>query len=302
MGFCDNGKFIGFCLFSCIVHVLVFALLNCSQYRNMASDRSSQSGISFVSATYYDFRPERKLSPDVAIAPVSAAAAKVQEPSLVSPLPVVNIKNQAIGENSIVKRQEARGKRAAEVEPADPLVISDLDAAVDQFSRKTAETGRQDVDEYQAALASPFVVQSPVFAAVDHLFGNDAQSGKQIGASVPVHDYNDASVLVKDGGEQNPEAGTMQALPLYDVNPKPDYPDVARSRGWQGRVLLEVTVSVDGTVDKVSLMKSSGYRVLDKAARKTVYRWKFVPAHVGGGSVPCKVQVPVDFHLNAVRG
>jgi TonB family protein len=152
----------------------------------------------------------------------------------------------------------------------------------------------------QAPPAKPYVVQSPDFEDVDLLFGYDKQREKQGEGPDSVHEHNHASVESVE--KQTPGNDITQALPLYDVNPKPAYPDVARSRGWQGRVLLEVSVGADGTVDKVALMESSGYRVLDKAARKIVYRWKFIPAHVGGVSVPSKVQVPIDFLLNAVRG
>ncbi len=89
------------------------------------------------------------------------------------------------------------------------------------------------------------------------------------------------------------------AIPLYAGNPKPEYPKIARLRGWEGTVRLDVVVRKDGRVGKVELADSSGFRALDRVALKTVYRWRFRPAMSSGEPVESKVQVPVRFVLNA---
>ena len=47
-----------------------------------------------------------------------------------------------------------------------------------------------------------------------------------------------------------------------------DYPQTAISRGWEGTVLLRVHVSSGGEVTDVEVIASSGFSVLDGAARK----------------------------------
>ena len=79
-------------------------------------------------------------------------------------------------------------------------------------------------------------------------------------------------------------------------NPAPRYPRLARERGWQGRVVLEVAVTNQGTVDRAEVDRSSGYRALDIAALQAVRRWRFafaVKTPVRGAVV----RVPIIFKL-----
>jgi len=87
------------------------------------------------------------------------------------------------------------------------------------------------------------------------------------------------------------------AVPRYADNPRPDYPTVARRNGWEGKVRLLVNVSVDGEVDRISVSQSSGYAVLDRAARRAVRRWRFIPALEVGRKVASEVLVPIEFRL-----
>jgi protein TonB len=77
----------------------------------------------------------------------------------------------------------------------------------------------------------------------------------------------------------------------------PAYPESARRRGQQGRVLLQVNVSTDGLPVTVSVAASSGYASLDAAAVTAVEQWRFVPATRGGTPVAAVAEVPVRFRL-----
>lgn len=81
----------------------------------------------------------------------------------------------------------------------------------------------------------------------------------------------------------------------YLHNPKPVYPAVARSRQWEGRVLLKVRVRADGTCGQVEVSQSSGHEVLDEAALEAVRNWRFSPAKRGGQAVESWVSVPIHF-------
>lgn len=83
----------------------------------------------------------------------------------------------------------------------------------------------------------------------------------------------------------------------YAHNPKPEYPAIAKSRGWQGKVLLRVQVSAQGTSQSVAIEQSSGREILDEAAMEAVKQWKFVPARRGDTSVASSVIVPIVFTL-----
>lgn len=84
----------------------------------------------------------------------------------------------------------------------------------------------------------------------------------------------------------------------YLHNPEPDYPLIARRRGWQGLTLLEVTVSVEGRPLSVRIKKSSGHDALDNAALATVKGfYRFAPASRNGEKVEATVDVPIRFSL-----
>jgi protein TonB len=90
---------------------------------------------------------------------------------------------------------------------------------------------------------------------------------------------------------------TAPKIPAYVNNPKPLYPLAAKRRGMQGSVLLEVTVSATGTAAQINIKVSSGFRLLDRAAREAVAAWTFIPATKNGENIEATVEIPVRFEL-----
>ncbi|REK24020.1 MAG: TonB family protein [Planctomycetota bacterium] len=78
-------------------------------------------------------------------------------------------------------------------------------------------------------------------------------------------------------------------------NPPPLYPADALRGRWEGRVMIRVTVTTDGTVRNASIYRSSGWRSLDAAALGAVTNWRFSPARRAGQAVNHEVVVPVRF-------
>ena len=77
----------------------------------------------------------------------------------------------------------------------------------------------------------------------------------------------------------------------------PVYPQTARKRGIEGRVLLLVVIDETGKVERdVQVMDS--IPMLDQAAIDAVHQWSFSPARDADG-IPVRVQmtVPVRFTL-----
>ena len=81
-------------------------------------------------------------------------------------------------------------------------------------------------------------------------------------------------------------------------NPPPTYPGEAVRNQLTGTVMLEILVGIDGKPIEVTVVKSSGHRVLDQAARRVVMsRWTFQPAMEGGQAVQARGRVPIEFTL-----
>lgn len=91
-----------------------------------------------------------------------------------------------------------------------------------------------------------------------------------------------------------PAPATAVIAPLPGCNPPPDYPAVARRRGWQGTVIVAVTCAADGRVTVAVVVRSSGHDVLDDAALAAIRRWRF--------DGPGRSEQPVEFRLGRAEG
>lgn len=95
-----------------------------------------------------------------------------------------------------------------------------------------------------------------------------------------------------------PDQGALvPAVPDEIKNKAPEYPYIARQRGWEGTVLLSVRVLASGRAEKIEIMQSSGHKVLDQAAWRAVKLWRFQPAHVGGLAITSAIEIPIRFVL-----
>ena len=84
----------------------------------------------------------------------------------------------------------------------------------------------------------------------------------------------------------------------YDSNPKPNYPMIAKIRGWQGEVILRVKVNESGISDTVEIERSSGFDTLDESAVEAVKQWVFTPAKYGEVPIASAVIIPIVFTLS----
>ncbi len=84
----------------------------------------------------------------------------------------------------------------------------------------------------------------------------------------------------------------------YLHNPKPPYPAVSVENGEEGTVTLRVMVETNGRPSSVEIVRSSGYRRLDRSALKTVRsRYKFRPATRFGQAIRSSYTFKINFSL-----
>ena len=76
------------------------------------------------------------------------------------------------------------------------------------------------------------------------------------------------------------------------------YPSTARLNGWEGKVVLKVSIRNDGHLNSVEVVKSSGYESLDQAAIEAVRR--ACPLHMKHelSSEMVVLTLPVNYSLN----
>jgi protein TonB len=144
------------------------------------------------------------------------------------------------------------------------------------------------------ALPSP---PSPLSASTESA---PVVDGPPVAAATPSVSPSSVAVAVSGRGAA-PAAqsggGAVSAKPRYRSNPTPDYPIPSKRRREEGIVLLNVQVQIDGTPAAVSLNRSCGHPLLDRAAVDAVRRWTFEPARAAGVPVASLVVVPVRFSL-----
>jgi len=116
----------------------------------------------------------------------------------------------------------------------------------------------------------------------------------------PAPDFPHTSVSTTvDQKAKIPDAQTiLEARPIYRINPPPSYPIIARKRGYQGNVVLEVLINKQGKVIDLRVFSSSGYSILDKTAIASVKKWLFEPGMRGNDKIEMWVRVPIQFKLN----
>ena len=75
----------------------------------------------------------------------------------------------------------------------------------------------------------------------------------------------------------------------------PVYPAIARASGTQGTVVLQATISRNGTIENLRVV--SGPAMLQQAAMDAVKEWRYRPYLLSGEPVEVETTVNVVFKL-----
>ncbi|HIF9085707.1 TPA: TonB family protein [Photobacterium damselae] len=97
-------------------------------------------------------------------------------------------------------------------------------------------------------------------------------------------------------GTQSPE---LVSRPTFATRPGPvSYPRLAKRRGIQGQVMVEIWIDPKGKQIKQKVISSSGTEILDQAALTAIKKWKFSSHIVDGQAIAHRVHIPVRFQLD----
>jgi protein TonB len=188
-------------------------------------------------------------------------------PMKTTPKPALEKKRPVFKKPTIVKKSQKQPKHTKHKLKASPRktvqipVQPKINHTLKAISENTAETGKPDFEPEQKALNK-------------------------------YSKNNEQNILTP-----SPTNVIHEARPIYRSNPPPKYPRIARIRGYQGDVMLDVLVNKNGTVGDLKVIKSSGYPLLDKAAKSSVINWLFEPGMVGKEKIKMWVRVPIRFEL-----
>jgi protein TonB len=99
-----------------------------------------------------------------------------------------------------------------------------------------------------------------------------------------------------------PTDAPADLVPKPSVNPKPNYPWLARRRKYEGSVTVHIEVTPEGQCREATIQKSSGYDLLDESALEAVRQWKFEPARRLGIPAAGALDVTFEFRLTPAGG
>ena len=182
-----------------------------------------------------------------------------------------------------------------------------------QPARKAAPTAKPAAKQVRPASPKKALnkkVSKPIVKPVAHAAAKPAGTAvshqSQTPSAMPVspltdNSSNTSSHSTVQAGSGSQHATTGSSAPIARDpslhNPEPPYPYESRSRGEEGRVILKVRVNADGTASSVEIDQSSGYYRLDREARRTVSRWRFIPGKQNNVAVAAWARVTIIFQI-----
>ncbi|WP_120495397.1 TonB family protein [Kiloniella sp. EL199] len=218
----------------------------------------------------------------------------VQEKAVIPPKPKPKPKaplKVAALETSTKVKEKQHYDLEKNAKPENPKKQNVSPEATKVLSPTTSENIKPEKQQETAQQANITTVQSPQNKASN-------QSGflKQAGQST--------KGLNQKGSSNNQIASlTYNDLPLltqpsFSRPPRPpEYPQRAKRKKLQGNVVLRAKIDRSGIVQEIRVWRSSGHRLLDKAAEKAMRQWRFTPARQGGITTASWVEFPINFSI-----
>ena len=101
-----------------------------------------------------------------------------------------------------------------------------------------------------------------------------------------------ASTVTRENQDQHLRTSVMELIAS-----KLNYPAIARRKGWQGIVRLELRIEADGRISNLQIDATSGYSVLDEAALQSLQLANVPDATQWLGGKAIDLVVPVEYRL-----
>jgi len=169
---------------------------------------------------------------------------------------------------------------------------------------------REEKTETKTRRAPEKKASKPAANAAPLAIAKSAAPGRQAIAA-PAGDFNPGFSLagrpylgsagdVGAGGGVEAGAGTTgvgsEAVPLVRVNPL--YPPRAQSRGIEGWVLLQFTITPQGTTKDIEVLDADPKGFFERAAKDAVRKYKYKPRIVDGAAVDWPgVRLVISFEI-----
>ena len=137
--------------------------------------------------------------------------------------------------------------------------------------------------------------EAPEQAPGNPLFSMDQGNGLPDGGTGVFAGHRAASVVrAEPQGPVRISSGVMEGILLTKYPPA--YPAIAKAAGVQGTVVLQATISKNGTIENLRVL--SGPLMLQQAALDAVKTWRYRPYLLNDDPVEVETTVNVVFAMN----
>ncbi len=174
-----------------------------------------------------------------------------------------------------------------------------------QFHSKVKRLAKQSVEQESYKIAKANTVKPniekplPKVTQVNKKTKPTAEIMKTQSPASTAAPASSAPVIAKQQSLKN-QVVEINTLPLFKA-PRPvlHYPFKAKRRGYQGVAVLQIELAKDGSISQLTVLKSSGFSELDKAALNNVSQWQFHPVVRDNHNIKARFSVPIEFSLRS---
>ncbi|MFK7897146.1 MAG: TonB family protein [Myxococcota bacterium] len=123
------------------------------------------------------------------------------------------------------------------------------------------------------------------------------QSTNLDGGGLGISAAVETAMNIEAGGGFSMASADGDAVPMVRV--PPSYPERAKQRGIEGRVLVQFTISKSGSVKDPKVIAAEPSNIFNKAAIKAIRQWKYNPKILNGKPVEQVGQkIAIPFRLS----
>ena len=188
--------------------------------------------------------------------------------------------------SQLVAREEIEHRVSVLVSQLAEIPTKSQESSAEPIVVRVDPVAIRDQELLRSIQPMPAETNSPTDATAENGSSNSVGNAAETAAT-------STASAASNGAEDNP-------LPLpVATNAAPPYPEAARAAGLQGKVTLRLRIGVDGRVESLKLLASSGTPSLDESALATVKQWRFEPARRLGRPVAMDVKTSVKFEIEA---
>ncbi|HWP94940.1 MAG TPA: TonB family protein [Gammaproteobacteria bacterium] len=226
------------------------------------------------------FLPQARASLEAALAAragmIGNAAEPKKTPSSAQPLAERRMTDKTTG--SLAHKPAPTPSAAGSLDPKDRSEATERQPEVAGAGRPAAIESAAPPEQADLATASRPTEAVPEVNDVSHA---PAPTRPAPAAAVPPPAGQGAGPVVRN------------ATPLD--TPLPPYPREAYHARKEGWVIVEFTVTAQGTVEDVAIIEANPRGVFESAVRRTVVKWRFAPATVDGVPQAMRLRQRIDF-------